>query len=105
MLERGDWVVPSFNYEPRYQKPILIYWLIGAAYQAFGVSEVAAPLPSLVFGVALCALVYALARRRADRNTGLAAGLVMATNVATVGLSRAVMTDVILCACITAAIT
>jgi len=105
MLERGDWIVPSFNYEPRYQKPILIYWLIGAAYQAFGVSEAAARLPSAVFGLALCALVFALGRKLGDRSTGLAAGLVMATNVATVGLSRAVMTDVILCACITAAIT
>ena len=105
MLERGDWIVPSFNYEPRYQKPILIYWLIGAAYQLFGVSEAAARLPSAVFGVALCALVFALGRKLGDRVTGLAAGLVMATNVATVGLSRAVMTDVILCACITAAIT
>ncbi len=104
MLERGDWIVPSFNYEPRYQKPILIYWLIGAAYQLFGVNEAAARLPSIVFGVALCALVYALGRKLGDRFTGLAAGLVMATNVATVGLSRAVMTDVILCACITAAI-
>ena len=105
MLERGDWIVPSFNYEPRYQKPILIYWLIGATYQLFGVNEAAARLPSIVFGVALCALVFALGRKLGDRFTGLAAGLVMATNVATVGLSRAVMTDVILCACITAAIT
>ncbi len=105
MLERGDWIVPSFNYEPRYQKPILSYWLIGAAYQLFGVNEAAARLPSLVFGAALCALVFALGRKLGDRATGFAAGLVMATNFATVGLSRVVMTDVILCACITAAIT
>jgi alpha-glucosidase (family GH31 glycosyl hydrolase)/4-amino-4-deoxy-L-arabinose transferase-like glycosyltransferase len=105
MLERADWLVPSFNYQPRYQKPILIYWLIGASYQLFGVSEAAARLPSAVFGSLLCALVFALGRKLADTLTGLAAGLVMATSVATVGLSRAVMTDVILCAFTTAAIT
>ena len=105
MLERSDWIVPSFNYQPRYQKPILIYWLIGASYHALGVSEAAARLPSAAFGVLLCALVFALGRRLGGALTGLAAGLVMATNVATVGLSRVVMTDVILCAFTTAAIT
>jgi 4-amino-4-deoxy-L-arabinose transferase-like glycosyltransferase len=104
MLERGDWIVPSFNYEPRYQKPALIYWLIGASYRAFGVSEAAARLPSALFGIALCAGVYEIGRRLGDRLTGLAAGLVMATSVATLGLSRAVMTDVMLCAFVTAAI-
>ncbi len=28
MLERGDWVVPTFNDELRTHKPILTYWLI-----------------------------------------------------------------------------
>ena len=26
---RGDWIFPTFNGEPRYHKPILIYWLMG----------------------------------------------------------------------------
>src|SRR5579883_442077 len=29
MRERGDWLFPTFNGEPRYHKPILIYWLMG----------------------------------------------------------------------------
>ena len=86
MLERGDWVVPSFDYQPRYQKPILIYWLIGACYRVLGVSAGAARLPSAVFGILLCGLVFALGRRLGDTLTGLLAGLVMATCVATVAL-------------------
>ena len=31
MRARGDWIFPTFNGEPRYQKPILIYWLMGLA--------------------------------------------------------------------------
>ena len=27
--ERGDWIFPTFNGEPRYHKPVLIYWLMG----------------------------------------------------------------------------
>ena len=29
MRSRGDWIFPTFNGEPRYHKPILIYWLMG----------------------------------------------------------------------------
>ena len=28
MRERGDWIFPTFNGEPRYHKPVLIYWLM-----------------------------------------------------------------------------
>src|SRR5215472_14982558 len=29
MRSRGDWINPTFNGEPRYHKPVLIYWLTG----------------------------------------------------------------------------
>ena len=38
MIERGDYVNPTFNYEPRINKPVLSYWLVAAAYQLYGVS-------------------------------------------------------------------
>ena len=38
MLERGDWVNPTFNYEPRFNKPVLAYWVVGTLYKVFGVS-------------------------------------------------------------------
>src|SRR5262245_539480 len=38
MLERGDWVNPTFNYEPRFNKPVLAYWVVGVLYKVFGVS-------------------------------------------------------------------
>jgi hypothetical protein len=38
MLERGDWVNPTFNYEPRFNKPVLAYWVVAVLYQVFGVS-------------------------------------------------------------------
>ena len=28
MRQGGDWIHPTFNGEPRYDKPILIYWLM-----------------------------------------------------------------------------
>jgi 4-amino-4-deoxy-L-arabinose transferase-like glycosyltransferase len=38
MIERGDYVNPSFNYEPRFNKPVLSYWIVAALYHVFGVS-------------------------------------------------------------------
>jgi 4-amino-4-deoxy-L-arabinose transferase-like glycosyltransferase len=38
MMERGDYITPFFNYEPRINKPVLSYWIVGAFYHAFGVS-------------------------------------------------------------------
>ena len=38
MMERGDYITPSFNYEPRINKPVLSYWIVAAFYHAFGVS-------------------------------------------------------------------
>lgn len=38
MIERGDYVNPSFNYEPRFNKPVLSYWIVAALYNVFGVS-------------------------------------------------------------------
>ena len=32
MVESGDWLTPHYNYEPRFQKPILFYWLVAATY-------------------------------------------------------------------------
>ena len=38
MMERGDFITPYFNYEPRINKPVLSYWIVGAFYHLFGVS-------------------------------------------------------------------
>jgi 4-amino-4-deoxy-L-arabinose transferase-like glycosyltransferase len=38
MLERGDYINPTFNYEPRFNKPVLSYWLVAGLYHLLGVS-------------------------------------------------------------------
>src|SRR6516164_11574713 len=46
MMESANWIVPTFNYELRVDKPALLYWLQVAAYRLFGVNEFSARLPS-----------------------------------------------------------
>ncbi len=73
----GDWVVPSFGGEPRYDKPILIYWLTMLSYAIFGFSAWAARLPSQIAAAALVALVAFWVRRRFVAGRGLLAGLLL----------------------------
>ena len=46
MLDSGNWLVPTFNFQLRDHKPPLLYWLQIAGYEWFGVNEFAARLPS-----------------------------------------------------------
>ncbi len=96
MLETGDWMSPTFNYEPRYAKPALVYWLMGASYKVFGVSEFAARFPSALFGLGLVLMLYLFLTRLRDTNTGLLGALMLALNLQMIGLNRMALTDSVL---------
>ena len=57
MIERSDYVSPTFNYEPRLNKPVLSYWIVAGFYHLFGISVGVQRLP-----IALAAMVLILAR-------------------------------------------
>lgn len=81
MLESGNWIVPTFNFQPRNAKPALLYWCQWAAYRHFGVSEFAARLPSALAAMLIALLVYETARKMFDAETGLLAGIVFASSI------------------------
>jgi 4-amino-4-deoxy-L-arabinose transferase-like glycosyltransferase len=81
MYERGDPIEPTFNHEPRTDKPALLYWLMMGSYSLFGVNEFAARFPSAVLGIGTVLLTYHLGRLLFRPRVGLWAGLIMATNV------------------------
>jgi 4-amino-4-deoxy-L-arabinose transferase-like glycosyltransferase len=96
MLESGDWISHTFNYEPRYAKPVLVYWLMSASYHFFGVSERAARLPSAIFGLALIMMTYWFLTRLRDPVTGLIGALMLLLNLQIISLSRMALTDSVL---------
>ena len=62
MIERGDYVSPTFNYEPRLNKPVLSYWIVAAFYHVLGVS-VGTERLAIAFGAILMILAaFCLAR-------------------------------------------
>ncbi|MGE0591300.1 MAG: ArnT family glycosyltransferase [Vicinamibacterales bacterium] len=62
MVERGDWLTPHYNYEFRWQKPVLYYWLTAATFLVTGVSEWGARFWSSAAGVGLVLLTFAAGR-------------------------------------------
>ncbi len=104
MMLRGDWVVPTFNYQPWLEKPVFVYWLMIGSFYAFGVTEFAARFPSAVFAIATALLAYHLGRRLFRPQVGLWAGLVLATTLNFVIIGRAATHDAALIFCTTASL-
>ncbi len=96
MLETGDWISPTFNYEPRYAKPVFVYWLMSLSYHAFGVGEFAARFPSALFAVALILMQYLFLAHLRGPVIGIFAGLMLLVNLEIIGLGRAALTDSVL---------
>jgi 4-amino-4-deoxy-L-arabinose transferase-like glycosyltransferase len=79
MQERGDWLTPYYNYETRFQKPVLYYWFIGATYAVAGIGEAQARLWAALAGIGLSLVTAAAGRRWRDEETALLAGAIVAT--------------------------
>jgi len=81
MLQRGDWVVPTFNGQLRSHKPVLLYWLVMASYSVLGISEFSARLPSALLALGTVLLTYHLGARLFCRQVGLWAAVVLVTTL------------------------
>ena len=101
MLERNDWVVPTFNEELRAQKPVLLYWLIRCSYTVFGVNEFSARFPSALLGIGTVVATFFIGRRLFSPEVGLLAGVILSTNVMFQVASRAATPDAALIFCST----
>src|SRR4051794_29025035 len=93
MRARNDWIAPSFNGEPRYHKPIFIYWVMGLATAVFGDNPYGARFGSAVAGASTCLLTWWLGRRMFGPVAGRLAALVLATAPIMVVESKFATTD------------
>ena len=74
MIESGDYVSPSFNYEPRLNKPVLSYWIVAGFYHLFGVSPGVQRIPIAIGAVVMIGTAFLLAWAAASPAWGRAAG-------------------------------
>jgi len=101
MSRSCDWITPRLHDEPWFEKPILLYWLVALNFKAFGISELAARLPSALSALVGCLTVFEIGRRWISFRCGLFAGLILATSPLYFSLARAASFDMLLTALLT----
>jgi len=103
MLIAGNWWVPMFNGDLRFDKPILIYWLMMPLNALFGVNEWTARLPSALAMSGLVLVVFNMTKRLLNHlhassvaQTALMAAAIFATALHIVVIARAAVPDPLL---------
>ncbi|MEZ5162844.1 MAG: glycosyltransferase family 39 protein [Fimbriimonadaceae bacterium] len=104
MLRRGDWITPTYNGVPWFEKPILSYWLsmpfVSVMHNEFG-----ARLPSFLCTLATGFVLFRFLSKWTQIQAGQLAVLVFSGNILVVAIGRMMMTDAALMLSLTLAIT
>jgi hypothetical protein len=96
MFQRGDFLSTYLNGEPRYDKPILVYWLQAAGVALLGPTEWAFRLPSALCATAWVWLTYLFVRRHYGIERALFAAALLATSLGVYIIGRAATADALL---------
>lgn len=104
MVETGDLITPTYNYEPRYDKPILIYWFMSAAFWLFGTTEFAARFTSGLFASLLAGMTFLFVRHAKGLMPALLAACALLLNIEFFVYSHSAVTDMTLAFFITASL-
>jgi 4-amino-4-deoxy-L-arabinose transferase-like glycosyltransferase len=97
MALSGDWLLPRVGGDVYADKPPLYFWLMAALFQLTGSLRAAFLIPSLLSALACVLLIYDLARRLWNRETGLLAGALLLLTVQFVWQARQAQIDATLC--------
>jgi hypothetical protein len=93
MRERGDWILPTFNNQPRYDKPPLTYWCQIIAYKIFGENDFAARFHSALFTALTTLVVYGFCTRLHNPSAGWRAALAFTLSLQVMIQSKAAVAD------------
>jgi 4-amino-4-deoxy-L-arabinose transferase-like glycosyltransferase len=96
MLASGDWLSTTLNGAPRFDKPILIYWLQAASVGALGLNEFALRLPSALAGLVWIGAILRFVSPRAGTEAGALAGWIAATCLGVTVIAQAAIADALL---------
>ena len=89
MIVHHDWMHTTLNGEPRFDKPIGVYWLQAISVSLFGVREFAFRLPSALSAWGWSLALVAFALPRLGRQVAVAAGVILATSLGVLAIGRA----------------
>jgi 4-amino-4-deoxy-L-arabinose transferase-like glycosyltransferase len=93
MIESGDYVNPSFNYQPRFNKPVLSYWVVAGFYHVLGISVASQRIPIALSALVIMAAAFGLGRALKSTEAGLWSALVIATSPRVLMFARRIFID------------
>jgi len=99
----NNWITPYFDDATRFDKPILIYWLIAICYKLMGVNSWAVRLPSAIAAIFLTCLCFFVLRKFSPVNpfrTALLGSTLTAFNIHTYLWAHQGVSDLLLSGCL-----
>ena len=93
MRERGDYIVPYFNNQFRFDKPPLTYWFQIASYRIFGENDFAARFPTAVAATLVALVLFAWGKRVRDVGAGWWAAIIFTLSLQTFIHGKAAVAD------------
>jgi 4-amino-4-deoxy-L-arabinose transferase-like glycosyltransferase len=98
MAATGDWVTPRLWGDPWFEKPALLYWLIGLTYKAGFNDDLAPRLPVAIVSLGFLAFYFYRMRREFGDNAAAYATVLLATSAGWLVYTHIAVTDLILSA-------
>ncbi len=97
MVKNGNYFVPYYYNQPRFQKPILPYWVTILGYKLFGIHLWSGRFFFLIFAILLLILIYKFSLLILDdRKFAFLNVILLSSSTMFILFSRAAMTDLLL---------
>lgn len=93
MMNNGNWLLPTLNGQPYYDKPAFLYYCMNASFALFGKNAFAARLPSALFTLALALFLLRAGRCLSRPQTGRIASLIYLSMLMPALLAHAAILD------------
>jgi len=96
MFSRGDFLSTYLNGQPRYDKPILVYWLQAASVAVLGPVEFAFRLPSALCSALWAWITFFFVKKHYGEEQATLAALLLAASLGVFVIGRAATADALL---------
>ncbi len=96
MLRDKDYVTPLYHGQAFFDKPILVYWFILAMFKTFGVTHLAARVPSIIAAAITTFLTAVVSAKLFSRRAGLLAAMALSSSFMFIGFAYLCMSDMTL---------
>jgi len=93
MAETGDWLTPYYFKKPRFEKPILYYWIVAGLFKFIDTNWKTARLPAAVSMALVVLITYLFGLKFFNRGVGILSAVVLTASLAVFRYSRLVLPE------------